>query len=277
MMKTHVLTASMAVFLCVFSNTAHALVQPQGSKLDPRVQTVTYNKQNVINITAKVGHAVLVQFEDDERLEGDSASLGMGDAEGWNLSVKGNNILFKPMVDQSDTNLIVTTNKRTYVFQLQIDNTKTPTYVLRFIYPDSISKQQTAELEKQRKAENTLIDAITPLSATIKNKNYWGFGDKELSPSSLFDDGTFTYFVFNNNKDLPVIYRKNPDGTESLVNKHIKNNTVIVQELNKNFVLRLGQSVLGIENRGFNENAPAPVRTGTTMDETVRVNKEKAK
>lgn len=277
-MKKHLLTTATVVFLCAFNTTAHALVQPRGSKLDPRVQTVTYNKQNVINITAKVGHAVLVQFEDDERLEGDSASLGMGDAEGWNLSVKGNNILFKPMVEQSDTNLIVTTNKRTYVFQLHIDNdTTTPTYVLRFVYPDSIAKQQNEELEKQREAENTLVDAITPIQANVKNKNYWGYGDKDLAPTSLFDDGTFTYFTFNNSKDLPVIYRKNPDGTEILVNRHIKNNTVIVQELSKGFVLRLGQSVLGIENRGFNDNTTAPVRTGSTVEETVRINKETAK
>lgn len=277
MMKKHLLTASIAVFLCTLNTSTHALVQPRGSKLDPRVQTVTYNKQNVINITAKVGHAVLVQFEEDERLEGDSASLGMGDAEGWNLSVKGNNILFKPMVEQSDTNLIVTTNKRTYVFQLQVNNNRTPTYLLRFHYPDTHAAKQAAELEKQREAENTLVDTISPIHVSVKNKNYWGYGDKDLAPTELFDDGTFTYFVFNNNKDLPVIYRKNPDGTESLVNKHIKNNTVIVQELSKGFVLRLGKSVLGIENRRFNNNAPAPFKTGSTVQETVRINKETAK
>lgn len=276
-MKNYLFTASMAAFLYVFNNTAYALVQPQGSKLDPRVQTVTYDKQNVINIISRVGHAVLIQLEEDERLEGDNAALGMGDAEGWNLSVKGNNILFKPMVEQSDTNLIVTTNKRTYIFQLQINNERTPTYVLRFIYPDSLKKQKSAELEKQLKAETALVDAMSPLNIDIKNKNYWGFGDKELAPTSLFDDGTFTYFTFNNNKDLPVIYRRNPDGTESLVNKHIKNNTVIVQELSKSFVLRLGQSVLGIDNRGFNDNNPGSVRTGSTIDETVRVHKEEAK
>lgn len=277
MMKKHLLATAAVVFLCAFGTQAHALVQPQGSKFDPRVQTVTYNKSNVINITAKVGHAVLVQFEEDERLEGDSASLGMGDAEGWNLSVKGNNILFKPMVEDSDTNLVVVTNKRTYVFQLHINNeTSIPTYVLRFNYPDTQATKQAAELAEQRKAENTLVDAISPIRAEVKNKNYWGYGDKTLAPTELFDDGTFTYFVFNNSKDLPVIYRKNPDGTESLVNKHIKNNTVIVQELSKDFILRLGQSVLGIQNRGFNDTAPAPIRTGTTVEETVRVNKGEA-
>ena len=272
----HLLTAT-AVFFTL-THTANALVQPHGSKLDPRVQTVTYTKNNVINITAKVGHAVLIQLEDDERLDGDSASLGMGDATGWNLAVNGNNILFKPIVEQSNTNLIITTNKRTYLFQLQIDNnTNSPTYVLRFEYPDSKQKAKELELSKQRQAENVLVNNHYPFnSSQVKNTDYWGFGDKKLSPSALFDDGVFTYFVFNKNTALPLIYRKNPDGTENLVNKHVKGNTIVVQEVNKEFILRLGNLALGIENRNSNTDGNINY-TGSTLHETVRINKEQSK
>ena len=259
------------------ASTAHALVVPQGSKQDGRIQTVTYSKHNVIKVTAQVGKAVLIQFEDDERLEGDAATLGMGDADGWNLAVKGNNIIFKPTVEKSDTNLIVHTNKRTYIFQLNIDNDAPhPTYALRFHYPDTAAANKKAANEKNDKAWDVIQGKHNRFDVTITNDNYWGFGDKVIKPTAIYDDGRFTYFEFANGKDLPTIYKKLPDGTESLVNKHIKGDTVIVHETNQQFVIRLGHSVLGIENRGFDNNGRFN-KTGTSKDNSARIIKGETK
>lgn len=259
-------------FLCsfVFMSQAHALAIPKGSAQDSRIQTVTYSKHNVIKVTAQVGKAVLIQFEDDERLEGDSATLGMGDAEGWNLAVKGNNILFKPLVYQSDTNLIVQTNKRTYIFQLSIDNeTKNPTYALRFYYPDTEKAKLAAEKVKNQKALDVLNNQHNRFEVVITNDDYWGYGDKYIKPTALYDDGKFTYFEFANGKNLPTIYKVLPDGTEALVNKHVKGHTVIVHEVGDEFVLRLGMSVLGIKNQGF--NADGQFNTTGTSGHDVRI------
>ncbi|GAA5091690.1 MULTISPECIES: P-type conjugative transfer protein VirB9 [Paenalcaligenes] len=249
---------------------AQALVVPERSPLDGRIQTVTYSTDNVVKVTAKVGHAVLIQLEEDERLEGDSAALGMGDAEGWSLAVKGNNIIFKPIVERSDTNLIITTNKRTYVFQLSVnDKAKYPTYVLRFHYPDTVLKQKN-KIKKEREQAMNLVLGRTESVVHKANQNYWGYGDRALAPTALFDDGRFTYFDFNNGRELPAIYKKMPDGTESLVNSHVEGSKVVVHETARHFVLRLGQSVLGIENRGFDEQGSFN-RLGTSTPGTVRI------
>lgn len=259
------------------ANSANALVVPQGSKQDGRIQTVTYSKNNVIKVTAQVGKAVLIQFEDDERLDGDAATLGMGDADGWNLAVKGNNIIFKPTVEKSDTNLIVNTNKRTYIFQLNIDNdASNPTYALRFHYPDTAQAKRDADKAKQNKAWEVMKGQHNRFDVKITNDNYWGFGDKAIKPTAVYDDGRFTYFEFANGKDLPTIYKKLPDGTESLVNKHIKGDTVIVHETNNQFIIRLGHSVLGVENRGFNDHGRFN-KNGTGDDNAVRVIKGETK
>lgn len=260
-----------ALFL---ANAANALAIPSGSKQDSRIQTATYSPNNVIKITAKVGKTTQIQFEEDERLEGDSASLGMGDAEGWNLAVKGNNILFKPLVHQSDTNLIVNTNKRTYVFQLSIDNeAKNPTFLLRFYYPDTANAKKEAEKAKNRQAHDVLQGNHNRLTVVVANDDYWGYGDKSIKPTALYDDGTFTYFEFNNGRDLPTIYKVLPDGTEALVNKHVKGNTIVVHEVGEKFVVRLGMSVLGIKNQGFNA-AGKFNQTGTSGNDAVRIIKE---
>lgn len=260
-----------AFFVLSVLNPAHALVTPRGSSKDGRIQTVTYSKHDVIKITAQVGKAVLIQFEEDERLEGDSATLGMGDADGWNLAVKGNNILFKPLVYQSDTNLIVQTNKRTYVFQLSIDNeTKSPTYALRFHYPDTAKAKRDAEAAKNNQALQVLSGNHNRLDVFIKNDNYWGYGDKHLKPTALYDDGRFTYFEYNNSRSLPTVYKIMEDGTEALVNKHTKGNTLIVHEVGSDFVLRLGNSVLGIKNQGYQPDGQFN-HLGTSVNDAVRV------
>lgn len=266
-----------AVFLSTATTSVHALVIPKGSQHDARVQTVTYSPYNVTKITAQVGKTVLVQLEKDEFLAEDdpAATVAMGDALGWNLSVHGNNIVFKPAVEKSDTNMVIVTNKRTYVFQLEVNNDAlNPTYVLRFDYPDTAKQKRDEYKEKQDQAFDILTGKNMRLNVNIQNQEYWGFGDAGIAPTAMYDDGLFTYFEFNNGKHFPTIYKKMPDGTEALVNKHVQGNTVIVHELNKDFVLRLGQSVLGIENRGFNERGRFN-NLGTNEKNAVRIIKNK--
>lgn len=251
-------------------NTAHALAIPQGSKLDPRIQIATYNASQVYHVKAAVGRAVLVQFEDGEVLDEESGLLGMGDSQAWNLAVKGNNILFKPLAANPDTNLIVNTNKRTYVFQLSVEEKggQADTYVLRFHYPDTVAANRAAELAKQQQVQSILDGEH--VYADRKNQDYWGYGDKELAPTAMYDDGRFTYIDFNNNRDMPSVYKIMPDGTESLVNYHVKGYTVVVHELAQTFILRLGEKVLGINNRGFNESGHFN-HLGTGNDNEVRL------
>lgn len=265
-----------AVVSAIYSVSANALVIPKPSRLDGRVQTVTYTPYDVFNIHAKVGRAVLVQLEHDERLEGDAAALGMGDSEAWNLSVKGNNILFKPMMPNPDTNLIVTTNKRTYVFQLSIDsnNKQEPTYILRFHYPDTVAKNEAKKRAKQTAANDLLYKetGINRKDIDIKNGEYYGFGDASISPTAMYDDGRFTYLEFNHDSELPVVYKRAADGTETLINMHVNGAAVIVHELAPEFVLRSGRSVLGIKNKQYGSGTFNA--SGSTVKQSARIVKE---
>lgn len=265
-----VLLAASAVFFV--SSQANALSVPKGSRQDARIQTVTYNPNNVFHIRAQIGRAVLVQLEEDERLEGDSAALGMGDSEAWKLNVKGNNIIFKPTAPNPETNLIVTTNKRTYVFQLSIDGRgkQATTYVLRFRYPDTQRANRRVQKATNEQAHEILSGKKLRPNVVRANQNYWGYGNKALSPTAMYDDGRFTYLEFDNGRDMPSIYKIMPDGSESLVNLHVEGNTVVIHELANKFVLRLGNTVLGIDNRGFNQRGRFN-QTGAGQDGRVRV------
>lgn len=270
----------LAAFMAAFSFQAAAEAIPRSSSKDSRVQTVSYDPNDVVSIRGQVGRAVLIQLEADERLEGDAAALGMGDSEAWNLAVKGNNIIFKPTANSPATNMIVTTNKRTYVFNLSLQGAtnkkgksiQTPTYVLRFDYPDTRFKETQAQQAKNAQVLALMqkVDPSHKVTESSVNQNYWGKGSQAIAPTAAYDNGRFTFFSFNNGKDLPTIYKVLPDGSESLLNTHVEEDTVVVHEMAKHYVFRLGNEVLGIENRSF-DSVGSFNRTGTSDGDTIRM------
>ena len=253
---------------------------PKGSAKDGRIQTVMYNPDDVIHIHARIGEAVLIQLEDGELLTGDPTSgLGMGDAAAWNLAARGNNLYMKPVASAPATNMLITTSKkRTYAFDLSLTGKKNgkyvqkPTYILRFVYPDTAAYKARAEAQKQAKALEKLKAAGHRPNAR-HNYNYWGKGDKTLAPTAAYDNGRFTYFSFDNGRELPLIYKVMDDGSEMLLNSHVDGDTVVIHETAKHFVLRLGKSVLGLENRSFNEKGSF-YRTGAGSRDSVRIEKD---
>ena len=186
--------------------TAQAITVPKCSSRDCLIQHAVYSPNEVIHIRGKIGNASWIQLEPDERLVGDSSFLGLGDKQAWNLGIKGNNIVFKPTAKLPDTNLLIQTNKRSYAFSLSLKPVKNqrPTYILRFIYPDSKDAQNRAMAEKQAKALDKLYRAGS-LKKAIHNQNYWAFGDKALTPTAAYDNGRFTYLSFDNGKELPMV------------------------------------------------------------------------
>ncbi|ADU91097.1 P-type conjugative transfer protein VirB9 [Taylorella equigenitalis] len=264
--------STFVAFILLIAGNAYALVIPQGGKGDGRIQTAFYTPTQVYNIKASIGRAVLIQFEEDEYLDEEMGLLGMGDATAWNVAVKANNVLFKPLSENPDTNLIVNTNKRTYAFELSVlpKGKQMDTYVLRFTYP----KKQMISRDEELRDQVSKEFANKSVNVKRMNQNYWGYGDDELAPTALYDDGRFTYFEFDNNKDLPNIYKIMPDGTEMLLNFTVKGNTLIVHQLNKEFYLRLGTKVLGIVNKGFDVNGRFNYH-GTGNETDVRVLREK--
>lgn len=240
---------------------------------DGRIHTEVYSPNEIYTIHSKVGRVSLVQLEDGETLSKEAATLGMGDAAAWQVRVKGNNIVFKPKAAFPDTNMIVVSDKgRTYSFNLVTDSKQKTTYVLRFRYPDTERRVRQKQQEKQAVAMNAL-SAAGGINVFASNYNYWGRGSRALAPTSAYDNGRFTYLTFNNGRALPAFYRVEADGTETLLNTHMENDTVVIHEVSQRLILRLGRKVLELENRSFNEQGTFN-RTGTDDGESVRLIKQ---
>ena len=134
-----------ALVLACVASLAHAN--------DPRIRTEIYDKSVVYNVHTQIGRASLIQLEEDESLViSPSSVLGIGDADAWNLGVRGNNIVLKPTQKMPQTNVVVVTNKRTYSFELQATaKDSMPTYILRFRYLDTEAAKAAAEAAAEAK------------------------------------------------------------------------------------------------------------------------------
>jgi type IV secretion system protein VirB9 len=172
-----------------------------------------------------------------------------------------------------DTNLLVTTNRRVYSFQLfligpRVPDAKLPqdprmAYRIRFIYP----------LDDLAKADAKVASARLAQQPVVRNAKYSmqiGKRSSAIAPTSAYDDGRFTYLKFPNNREIPAVFLVAEDGTESLVNVHVNSDVVVVQRVAPRLSLRLGKQVVAVFNEAYDIDGVPPT-AGTTVNGVSRV------
>lgn len=268
-MKIKSAVLSLSLLSCAVFSQAHAEQIPATQGYDARVQVFNYDPSDVFVINARVGHSTLIQFEEGEAIH-EEGGLGMGDAKAWSLAVKGNNIFFKPVTDLPDTNMLIVTNKRTYAFQLTTGGAS-PTYIARFNYPEeNIQNPSSAVTPASLKAISKDANGRNILVSNKINVNYSYRGSRALKPTNTWDDGRFTYLQFAHSSDLPAVYRVLEDNTEALVNTHVKDDVLVIQEVGNVYRLRFGKSVGDISNSNY--KLPDFNKTGTSDNNYIRTN-----
>jgi type IV secretion system protein VirB9 len=85
----------------------------------------------------------------------------------------------------------------------------------------------------------------------VQNSDYWYCGQPMLRPVAASDDGVHTRLRFAANSDLPAIFVRNEDGSESLLNFSMDAGDLIVHRVARRFVLRRGNLTGCVVNRGF--------------------------
>ena len=270
-MKRLIVAASLWVVLAAEAAT----VAPSGPQ-DYRIRTADYSEGQVYRITGFFGFHALIMFAPDERVE----KVG-GFEKGWSVDNLGNKLLVHPKIDDADSNLTVVTSRRVYFFDLSVKpfpkkytsqaDDPEQTYGLKFRYPEDEARAAAAEAAALA-VEQKLRAAATKTSEKPKHWRYTYMGADAIRPYQVWDDGTFTYFKFYAQQDLPSFFVINDDGSESVVNKGMERDgdTVVVQRVGKQFVLRMGNSVTCIYNENPTLYTPSS-GTETSSAEVQRV------
>jgi type IV secretion system protein VirB9 len=243
------------------------------SSSDARIQTVRFTGDNIIRIAAAEGIVTTIELSKKEEIK----DFAMGDRDAWHAAINGNLFVIKPKDVKADTNLTIFTNRRSYLFQLKTTsrNARNVAYWVRLQYPEqeALSPEALALAKQVADRKQMKADLKSSRFEGTLNYDYWIVGPTELQPLSMHDNGRQTFMLFSAANALPAAFVIEPDGTESLVDYHVEEDTMVLHRVVQRVVLRRGSLVAGITNRSPSlpiQSAP----TGTASGKVQRAIKE---
>lgn len=235
---------------------------------DSRIRVAVYSADRIYRLHGFAGYQIDLQFAPGEHFVG----AGVGDSKGVGFASAANHLFIKPRAARVATNLTVLTNRHTYLF----DYTASPgppgrddpdvIYTLRFEYPVGTTRRSAA-IKRHARIEDDMLAAER---AGPRNYDYWYCGAPSLKPRAAWDNGIETYLVFGSRAELPAVFLRNADGSESLVNFDMRGADMVIHRVARRFVLRRGGLTGCIVNRAFT-GAGRRLVSGTLSPDVQRV------
>ena len=286
-MKTNRLQRIWVSGVALLVSTSALALQIPGYRGDSRVRQVLYDESEVVQIVTARGagtqivlgageHIVRAGMGDNAEAEGcgrtsnvDRTNEGVSD---WKISAcKGDSDIFlKPGSHAHNTNLIVHTDRHDYAFDLVVlpaaSGNADAMYRVTFSYRDELAKYDAARAEASLIAQREAVLAIKRNLAYAMQAVH---GSDDITPSAMWDDGRFTYIEIPGNRKIPSVFRVAEDGSEHVPDKHMEGDRIVLHEVARRWVLRLGDEAVELWNNAYDLNGVPPV-DGTTVPGVVR-------
>lgn len=228
---------------------------------DQRLVERAYDPAQVVRIEGRTNIQATIAFGESELIE----NVAIGDSTTWQVTPnKRANLLFvKPLESRAATNMTVVTNRHTYLFDLVASPSAKPLYVLRFTYPQDAKDAQAATVAS---GPNDLEMAAVSDPYAVKDPAKLNFawtskGERKLIPSRIYDDGDATFLSWPMGSPVPAILITNDEGAEGPVNYTVRGDTVVVDGVPREIVLRSGRDNAVLVNQKP-ERDPALARAG---------------
>ena len=225
----------------------------EAAPADPRLVTVVFDEARVYTITGKVKVQTTIKFAPDELIQ----NVAIGDSNAWQVQPnQAQSLLFvKPLDPNARTNMTVVTSRRTYLFDLIASPRNRPLYVLRFRYPELEAAAEAAALASAEAAAQE--EAAAQLAAEVGevvtdpallNFNWASAGSNALLPARIYDDGNAVFLTWPDDTAIPAILITNENGDEGPVNFTVRGDTVVLDMVPREIVLRAGQDRATLTN-----------------------------
>lgn len=219
------MTAIIAASLISCASVTLAEVTPAAGRHDSRVRNATYIDGQVYRVNVGIMKVTSIEFGPGEEIKsivaGDTAAFQFDGVPG------GRALVVKPIIAGASTNMTVYTNRRAYYLFLQ-ESGRNAHYVVRFGGGVSATASSTSPPS----------GTVAP---TAPYTNYGGNVRNDITPTQVWDDGTFTYFKFRRNAPIPAIFRTR-NGPEYTTNSTtMQDGTVRVSGVSPYWVLRSGE------------------------------------
>lgn len=203
--------------------------------------TFKYAPNQLYKIYCRVGYLTDLSLKKGEKV----TFVGGGDTSAWAVekaTVDGvAHIYIKPTVDTSTTNLIITTNKRSYQLILNTSSWYNP--MVTWSYGQE--EQSAINLREEQGTISKINENVESL-----NFNYKISGESSVKMVAVFDDGEKTILKFAKTpKRLPSLFIKNK-GKIIMSNYKIRENCYIVDRVAEEIELRVSdREIIKIRNK----------------------------
>ncbi|MEA4838669.1 MAG: P-type conjugative transfer protein TrbG [Rhodospirillaceae bacterium] len=221
------------------ANTA-ARVEPRREGYYNAIQIYPWSEGALYQVYAVPGQITDIALEPGESLTGagpiaagDTARWIIGDTESGAGVTRRVHILVKPSRPDITTNLVVTTDRRTYMLELR-SGEKPYMPAVAWAYPQPPANQRQS------------IPATPAIpAAAARNYRYslTNTGNPPWKPVAVYDDGRHVYVEFPTGivqGEMPPLFVIGPDGEAQIANSRIYQHILIVDRLFGAAELRLG-------------------------------------
>jgi type IV secretion system protein VirB9 len=231
-----------------------AIAAPMHSVASTAISRYAYEDGGIYSVRTGLGIATTIELDPSDPVMDYSA----GFSGGWDIVRREHLFYIKPKNVDVDTNLLIRTQRRSYIFELQVAasdwrkldevRSKGVQYRIMFSYPEDESAD-VAAAESVEPVEPP-IEAVKPMhydyELSTKTRRNW------LVPTAVYDDGAFTYIRLPNPGNIPsgnwpTVYARNERHDEDfVVNSNVESDTIVVHGIYPFLVIRHGEETVGL-------------------------------
>lgn len=220
-----------------------ATLLPERAGFVNAVQIYPYTEGAIYQLYAAPGSVTDIALQPGEALvavaSGDTARWVIGDTNSGAGETKRTHILVKPYSAGLATNLVITTDRRTYHLSLA-SMARTAMAALSWTYP----QDALLAMRKAREQAEAVAPIASGLSIEQLHFNYAISGDRpNWRPLRAFDDGHQTFIEFPaslGTGEAPPLFVIGVSGEAELVNYRLKDRFYVVDRIFDIAELRLG-------------------------------------
>ncbi|WP_156681089.1 P-type conjugative transfer protein TrbG [Sphingomonas profundi] len=220
-----------------------ATQEPQAQAFVNAVQVYPFSDGAIYQVYTAPGAVTDLTLQPGENLvavaAGDTVRWVIGDTTSGAGTDKRTHILVKPFATGLATNLVVTTDRRSYHLQLTATS-HTAMAALSWTYP----ADQLIALHRAADQAEAAAPVAEGLSIDSLHFNYRLSGDRPAwRPLRAFDDGRQTFVEFSASiavGEAPPLFIIGPNGEAELVNYRVRGRFYVVDRIFERAELRLG-------------------------------------
>lgn len=219
------------------------------------ISRYVYEEGGIFPIRTGLGIATTIELDPADPI----LDYSTGFSGGWEIVRREHLFYIKPKNVDVDTNLLIRTQRRAYIFELQVVATdwrrldevrrKGVQYRVVFEYADK-GKASGELVDEDAAPPEPAFEAVKPMhydyEVSTKTRRDW------LVPTSVHDDGAFTYIRLPNPGNIPsgnwpTVYARNDRHDEDfVVNSNVASDTIVVHGIYPFLVLRHGNETVGL-------------------------------